>query len=244
MDVDVYLPPGYSNREKYPVLYVLYGYGGNQDTWFSELGFHHVADKMTEDGRIRPLIIVAPNYRNSFGANTEPGQGPDPGGVDEGAYGDYLSRDLVSYVDSHYSTQANRENRFVGGFSMGGYAALYLAFTHPDVYEKVGGHSAALWDYTDADQYTNQRDWLYPNEKLRSERDPLLLAKKGGLSTIQVYLDVGVDDGFYEEDKRLYDILLEERISVQWHPAPGGHNGDYWLSHLEDYLTFYAGVKT
>lgn len=242
MKAMIYLPPGYSAEERYPVLYVLYGYGGDRHTWFDGgLGVNAVADRLIEAGKIRPLIIVSPDYGQSFGANTEPGQGTDPGGVDEGAYGDYLSRDLVSYVDSHYGTDARREGRFVGGFSMGGYAALYLAFTHPDLYGKAGGHSAALWDYSDRDLYRDQRDWLYPNAELRKERDPFLLAADRDLHDVQVYLDVGASDAFATVDKELYDLLLARGVPTQWQSDPGGHDGDYWLPHLENYLLFYAG---
>ncbi|RUT36528.1 esterase [Paenibacillus zeisoli] len=241
MNVQIYLPPGYKTSERYPVLYMLYGYGGNESSWFSYLGLNNAADQLIQAGTIKPVIIVSPAYGNSFGVNTKPGQGVNPGGVDEGMYEDYLTKDLIKYVDRHYSTIPSKKGRYIGGASMGGYAALYLAFNHPELYSKVGGHSAALWDYSPADQFTDQRDWLYPNEKLRQQRDPLLLAASKKLAGLKVYLDAGESDQLSEEDQALYRILKTRGVPAEWHTSPGGHELDYWKSQLDNYLKFYVG---
>lgn len=241
MNAQIYLPPGYKTSERYPVLYMLYGYGGNESSWFSYLGLNNAADQLIQAGTIKPVIIVSPAYGNSFGVNTKPGQGINPGGVDEGMYEDYLTKDLIHYVDQHYSTIPSKKGRFIGGASMGGYAALYLAFGHPDLYSKVGGHSAALWDYSPADQFTDQRDWLYANEKLRQQRDPLLLAESKKLAGLKVYLDAGESDQLTEEDQALYTILKSRKVSAEWHSSPGGHELNYWKSQLDNYLKFYVG---
>jgi len=240
---DIYLPPGYDTGKRYPVLYLLYGYGGGQHSWFEGLNADGVATELITQRAIAPLIIVSPDYGNSFAVNTVPGQAPDPGGVSEGPYDDYLSRDLVRYVDSHYATIASREGRYVGGASMGGFAALHLAFRHPDLYSKVGGHSAALWTYTSGDQFVGQRDWLYPTEQLRDERDPFRLAGNPGVKQLDVYLDDGRDDMLLGKDEALYQALKRRGVHVQWHPNPGDHSMTYWQSHVRDYLLFYAGLS-
>lgn len=242
MAVDIYLPPGYSPENKYPVLYILYGYGGDQSSWFTFLGLNQEADRLIEEQRIKPLIIVSPDYKQSFGVNSKAGEGINPGGVDEGSFGDYLSEDVVSYVDTHYSTISTRDGRYIGGASMGGYAALYHSFTNPELFSKVGGHSSALWDYSKDDMYIGQRDWLYPSQELRSLRDPFLLAENKGLDSVQVYLDVGDSDELSEVNKRFYKVLQANQVQVEWHLTPGGHNVDYWKRNLESYLMFYAGM--
>ncbi|MNV46825.1 Endo-1,4-beta-xylanase Z precursor [compost metagenome] len=241
MSVQIYLPPGYKASAHYPVLYMLYGYGGNESSWFSWLGLNKAADQLIHEGAIKPVIIVSPAYGNSFGVNTTAGQGGNPGGVDEGMYEDYLTKDLITYVDQHYSTISSKEGRYIGGASMGGYAALYLAFNHSDLYSKVGGHSAALWDYSPADQFTDQRDWLYPSNELRQRRDPLLLARSKKLAGLQIYLDVGDSDQLSEEDQALYSILKSQKVTAEWHSSTGGHDSDYWKSQLGNYLKFYVG---
>ncbi|WP_239615623.1 outer membrane protein assembly factor BamB family protein [Cohnella mopanensis] len=244
MGLSIYVPPGYDPKDasrKYPVLYLLYGYGGDRDSWFTYLHLNETADRLILENKIDPLIIVSPNYGNSFGVNTKPGEGVNPGGVDEGAYGDYLAKDVVAYIDNNYNTQTSPEGRFVGGASMGGYAALVLGFTHPDIFSKIGAHSAAIWNYTPTDQFISQRDWLFPNDKLRETRDPFKLAEKNKLDGVQVYVDVGTGDGLAEKDHSLYKLLEAKGIDAQWVPNSGGHDMSYWTEQSGNYLVFYAG---
>ncbi|WP_256761520.1 PQQ-binding-like beta-propeller repeat protein [Cohnella sp. WQ 127256] len=243
MDLSIYLPPGYSPDTHYPVLYLLYGYGGTPDSWFSYLKINQVADRLLQENKIDPLIIVAPDYRNSFGVNSKVGEGKDPGSVDIGSYEDYLVQDVISYVDGHYSTQASKEGRYIGGISMGGYAALFLGFSHTELFSKVGAHSAAIWNYTPSDMYTDQRDWLYANETLRQARDPFKLAEHKKLDATQVYLDAGNSDGLAEKDYDLYELLRAKNIDAQWVPNPGGHDSAYWSGQMENYFLFYAGKQ-
>ena len=72
MNLAVYLPPGYSNNKKYPVLYLLPGYDANENSWMNGyFGFHGInvnalADRMIRSGQIRPSIIVSPQLDNSY----------------------------------------------------------------------------------------------------------------------------------------------------------------------------------
>ncbi|WP_162463402.1 outer membrane protein assembly factor BamB family protein [Paenibacillus psychroresistens] len=238
---NVYLPPGYDAGKQYPVLYSMYGYGGTRNYIFGSMGLDQVTDRLIKAGSINPLIIVSPDYGNSFGVNTKPGQGVNPGSVDEGSYEDYLIKELIPYVDSHYSTAPAKESRYIGGFSMGGYAALFLGFSHPELFSKIGGHSASIWDYSVNDEYAGQRDWLYPTEALRNLRDPFRLADTRSLGSVQVYLDAGESDGLAVVDEKLYNLLKAKQIPAEWHTSPGGHATSYWSSHFEDYLNFYSG---
>lgn len=238
-EMSVYLPPAYSPDNQYPVLYMLYGYGGTHDSWFTNLHIHQVADRLIEEGKIEPLIIVSPDYGNSFGVNSMEGEGTDPGSVDIGPYEDYLIKELIPYIDRKYSTIASRSGRYVGGASMGGYAALYLGFNYSELFSKIGAHSAALWNYSETDQFIGQRDWLYASDELREIRDPFKLAESRQLNDLKVYLDSGTEDGLAEKDYLLYKLLKSKGIHAQWSPHPGGHDMGYWSGQLENYLIFY-----
>jgi enterochelin esterase-like enzyme len=222
------------------VLYMLHGYGGGGGAKYS-LGLGTVSDRLITSGTINPLIIVSPAIEKSFGINSIPGEFSNAGDVDEGLYEDYIITEMIPYVENQYSAAAAKESRYIGGFSMGGYAALYLGFTHSDLFSKIGGHSSALWDYTAADLYTNQRDWLYGDDEHRNLRDPFRLAVSQELQGIQIYLDVGSADGLAGVNERLYGLLESAGIPAEWHLNSGGHNMSYWSDHLEDYLLFYAG---
>lgn len=249
MRLEVYLPKGYSSASRYPVLYMLHGYGSNEGEWFEGLGLSQSADQLTEQGKMKPLIIVSPEMDNSYGINSgntyradRPG---DPNTIYVGRYEDYLYQDVIGYIDSHFSTQANRSNRFIGGLSMGGFISLHTAFLHPDLFSKVGGHSPALfmndWSTTGGEQ--GLKAFLYPTDELRQTRDPLLLAQKLDIANLQVYLDCGDQDDykFYDGSERLYKLLQGKGVPVEYHLNSGKHNSDYWKSQLSNYLMFYAG---
>lgn len=240
MGFDIYLPDGYDGQTPYPVLYTLYGYGGNQHSMLG--GFMAInidADRLIAAHRIEPLIIVSPDYKNSFGANTTIEQASNAAGGTIGMYKDYLIKDLIPYVDAHYSTIKDREGRFVEGYSMGGFAALHLAFLEPELFSRVAAHSAALWDYSAGDLFTGQRDWLYPTPELRAQRDPILLARTQDLRALRVFVDVGLYDALYGVNDRFYRTLLDLGISARWQTGSGGHNREYWNTNVASTLIFF-----
>ncbi|OAB37565.1 esterase [Paenibacillus macquariensis subsp. macquariensis] len=232
MKFNIYLPKGYDITKKYPVLYMLHGYSGTEDSWLPELGLDVTADAMISANKINPLIIISPQINNSYGFNS----------ISEGDYSDYIVNDLIQYVDGHFNTNASRVGRYIGGLSMGGWAALFNAFQHPALYSKVGGHSPALFmDYWgDAE---GLRNWLYPSEQLQDQRDPLRLVETQNLKGLSIYLDSGDEDGFrfYEGAEALYQQLQSKNVNSEYHHGPGGHDGDYWRKHTSDYLLFYSG---
>ncbi|MDP4094735.1 MAG: alpha/beta hydrolase-fold protein [Bacillota bacterium] len=243
MNLNIYLPKGYSTEKKYPVLYMIHGYSNNQNAWI-DMGINKKADELIEKNKIKPLIIVMPDIDNSYGINSsvEPGV---KGGNDQGMYEDYICKEIVSYVDANYSTDTSRDNRYIGGLSMGGFVALHLGLAHTDLFSRVGGHSPAVWVDTQKDSTAvYMTKWLYPDKKQRNLRDPLILAENKDLSKTAVYLDCGNQDGyrFFEGCLKLYSILNSKGVNVQLHLAPGKHDSAYWMSNLENYLLFYAGV--
>lgn len=242
----VYLPPGYDESREYPVLYMLHGYSGTESAWMPQMRLEKTADRLIGEGRIEPLIIVAPQMDNSYGLNSSETYRvavPDnpSGSRYYGRYEDYFIMDVLGYVDEHYSTISSREGRYVGGYSMGGFISLHAAFRHPDLFSKAGGHSPALW-LDDWSRVPLMKSWLYPNAAARRERDPVQLAEYADLQGLSVYLDCGDKDDFrlYEGTEKLYGILKERGVASEYHLNPGKHDRAYWQSQSENYLLFYA----
>ena len=61
--MEVYTPPGYSKDQKYPVLFLLHGIGGNEiSEWNTGQGAAHIIlDNLIADKKIVPMIVVFPN---------------------------------------------------------------------------------------------------------------------------------------------------------------------------------------
>jgi S-formylglutathione hydrolase len=130
-DVAVYLPPSYSTdrSRRYPVVYLLHGYGFGYDTFNGRLAtLPDSADRDIAAGSIKEMIVVLPDaytiHKGSMYSNS----------ITTGYWEDYVAGDLVSYIDSHYRTLATRMSRGLGGHSMGGYGALRIGMKHPDVF--------------------------------------------------------------------------------------------------------------
>lgn len=252
MRFNIYLPKGYTNEQQYPVAYLYHGFAGNEDNWMPTSRIDKTADELIEAGKIEPIIIVAPQADNSFGLNTSnrPAHPFDPDypsySLYVGRYEDYIVNDVIAYTESHFSTIASREGRYIGGMSMGGFVSLHTAFKHPDKFSKALGHSPTTFaddfSYVGADL----EPWLHPNDNTYVERDLLKLAANRDLSGLDVYLNCGDDDelGYYVGAEALHQLLVSRGVKSQYHHGPGGHDLAYTLQNIDKHLLFFAGVDS
>lgn len=243
MKVDIYLPPHYQQDQRYPALYLLHGKDGNANSWMSAPGSLNAinvnldATRMIESHQIRPLIIVSPEIDNGYGIDTAK-QTIQTGGYSRGQYATYITDDLVHFIDSHYSTVHRASGRYIGGFSMGGFAALHVAFTNPHEYSKVGVMSAALWN----GGLPESLAWIYPTMTLQRQRDPITIAEHTRIR-MPVKVIEGTSDPFYAADLTLAHVLKGQGADVSLHTYPGGHNYVFWRSHASELLLFFDGVN-
>jgi enterochelin esterase-like enzyme len=237
----IYLPAGYDENQQYPVVYILYGYGGNERSMFNGfMAVNRTADTLIAGGDIEPVILVVPDYKNSFAVNSTREQNPNSSGGTIGSYEDYLIHELIPHIDLRFATRLDRAGRFIEGYSMGGFAALHLGFKHTHLFSKIGAHSAALWNYSDSDLFTGQRDWLFATPKLRALRDPFLLAQSANLNGLEIYLDVGLNDPLYYVNEAFYQLLVQQNAGVIWNTSAGGHDKNYWSANTAHYFRFFA----
>lgn len=145
---NVYLPIGYSPSKKYKVLYLMHGIGGNENEWgmnSEESVVKKIMDNLTLKGEIEPFIIVTPNGRAGFTAKE---------GSNEPAHNSFykfgleLRNHLIPYIDSHYSTYSDRDNRAMAGLSMGGMQTINIGICEClDLISYFGAFSAAPTSY-------------------------------------------------------------------------------------------------
>ena len=69
MPMQVYIPAGYDEFSRLPVLYFLHGRSGDENIMF-EINLNEKADLLIEKGEIPPMIIVCPRMENSRGVNS------------------------------------------------------------------------------------------------------------------------------------------------------------------------------
>jgi enterochelin esterase-like enzyme len=130
-DTAVYLPPSYatSPTRRYPVLYLLHGYTGKEDTFTSRLAsLAESQDRLAAQQGFSEFIVVTPSaYTLHKGSMYS--VSPTIGDWER-----FIADDLVAYMDSHYRTLATRMSRGLAGHSMGGYGALRIGMKRPDVF--------------------------------------------------------------------------------------------------------------
>lgn len=243
MEALIYLPKNYSQSNSYPVLYLLHGFSGNKNTMLIQHGMDNVLDKLIDEKRIPPLIIVAPYYEGSYGINSastariwyqkEDGTNKRY----EGRYEDFIIKDLITHIDANFSTNTNSLNRYIGGWSMGGYASMHISFRNPQLFSKCAGMGTGIQK-----PRTNQEvfNWMYPDEETRYNRDPLILAKYKDLSKLDIYLNCGSDDSFLDANIELMDLLRSRNFKVTFKSNCGGHTAKYIQENLEDFVLFFA----
>ena len=136
----VYTPPNYDPNQKYPVLYLMHGIGGNETHWTTLCAANKILDNLIADKKAVPMIIVMPNGR----ATAEP---PSSNIMSDFNYYAFFEKDLLQdlmpYIESHYSVKTDRDHRALTGLSMGGGQGLDFGINNIDKFAWVGGFSSA-----------------------------------------------------------------------------------------------------
>lgn len=209
---NVYLPPGYSLNNRYPVLYLLHGIGGDETEWLQLAAPNAILDNLIAAKKAVPMIVVMPNGR-ALPDDRAIGDPFTPEKVEGFAR---FERDLIDHlipaVQSKYSTYTDREHRAIAGLSMGGGQALNFGFGNLETFAWIGAFSAA------------------PNTKPPAELvpDPALARRQLEL----IYLSCGNQDGLINFSQAVHRYLKEHDVPHIWNVDDYGHVGETWASNL------------
>jgi enterochelin esterase-like enzyme len=208
----VYLPPGYSPDQKYPVLYLLHGIGGDPSEWLNAASPNVTLDNLIADRKAIPMIVVLPNGRAL--ADDSPGQNAFSPEKVAGfvAFERDLLEFLIPAIQSKYSTFTDREHRALAGLSMGGGQTLNFGLAHLDTFAWLGAFSSA------------------PNTKPPAELVPDPAAVKAQLKLL--YLSCGNKDGLINFSQGVHRYLKEHGMPHVWNVDDHGHDGKTWGSNF------------
>ena len=151
----IYTPPGYAKTRKYPVLYLIHGLGQDEQAWTRDGKANVILDNLIADKKIVPMIVVFPNGSVTGG-----------GGVAAGSsFETDLLKDLIPYVESHYSTIAEPQHRALAGLSMGGMQTKAIAPANSDKFAYFGvfsgGNISPTVDVTDMGAFQKNVKLVY-----------------------------------------------------------------------------------
>jgi len=204
----VWLPPQYSEspRKRFPVLYDLVGFTG---TGLSHLNWKPFGENLTEraarlvhEKKMGPVILVFPDCFTAFGGN----QYVNSSAI--GRYADYLTREIIPFVDRQFRTLPGREHRGCFGKSSGGYGSIVHAMQYPQYWGAVADHSGdSYFDFVYWHDWPNTLNELAKHRmprRVTGRFDVLRESQRRGLAE-------GLDDG---RVKRFLDhVWKKERLS-------------------------------
>ena len=237
---NVILPPGYrsSSVKRYPVLYLLHGWGGHYTDWITRTNLADYAAKYR-------IIVVTPEGNDSWYV--------DSGGGPADKYETYILKELIPDVDKRFRTIQARYGRAVAGLSMGGYGAIKYGLKYPSTFVFAASMSGAfgVTRYTENEMGgSNWEPFLKifgpVGSETRKANDVFEIAR--GLSTARVvaqpyfYFDCGTEDAgqHFNPNRELSQIFLEKKIPHEYRELPGNHSWAYWDQQVQEVLKIAA----
>ena len=214
--VNVYLPPGYDAKAKYPVLYLLHGSGDDETGWAIKGSAAAVLDNLYAGAKAAPvtMIVVMP-----WGFVVKTGEKvPTDRDARRKTITDFetdLVNDLIPWVEAKYPVTADANHRAVVGLSMGGGQALRLGLGRPDLFAWVGGLSSLLGE-------------PYPEAVAKNLADPEGLNRKLKL----LYVACGKSDKSFDRAKAFAEGVREKKVKVEWVETGGAHEWPVWKRNL------------
>lgn len=264
-NIDIWLPPGYSDQQKYAVLYMQDGQmlfdasiTWNKQEWRAD----EIAAELIASGKVRPFIIIGIHnggkLRNSeyfpervfvnmseqqklqVMAMTNLDKTPlFSSTIIADRYLKFLTSELKPFIDSHYSVYTDSANTAVMGSSRGGLISLYAVSEYPDIF----GSAACLSTHWPI-KYDMQ-DNPFPEVILS-----YMLEKLPDPATHRIYFDFGTEtlDAMYPALQKKADAVMIAKgfNSLNWQTQEfkgADHSEKSWAARLEIPLQFLFPVK-
>lgn len=236
------LPEG----QRYPVAYLLHGWGGDADQWWQDGELKESLDATMATGEVRSMIVVTPSGEDSWYIDNPPPRG-------KGDYATAFTTDLIAAIDATYPTQACREGRIIGGYSMGGVGATVIGLRNPALYAGVislSGRFPPLMADPSAEELAS-----YKGDFAGAFGDPLdpnLFNEWNALSWVgsaakaprkpRFYFVTGDNDyrDMIEGAARVYDAIYEAGLYAQFRVVGGYHNSGVWNPGVIEALKSFA----
>ena len=244
----VYLPEDYDTSQRsYPVVYLLHGRTDDETSWIQFGELNRFIDEGIKSGNIPPAIFIMPDgkltwYSNEIGTKN--------------AWRDMFIKEFIPTIEKKYRIRAKKEFRAIAGISMGGFGALSISLTNPDLFSSCVVLSGGF--YTD-DELINMDDTKYANyfskycgENLKGKDristswkaiSPYSLIEKVPVeisNTVRYRLDCGNLDRFLNSNFKMHLKMDEYKIKHEFIVRNGNHGWVYWRESLPETLKFFG----
>ncbi|WP_029904284.1 esterase [Prevotella sp. 10(H)] len=226
--ITIYTPPGYeSGKEKYPVLYLLHGMGGDEEAWMALGRTSQILDNLIAQGKAKPMIVVMTN--GNVAQEAAPGESSlgfyKPGGrlphTSDGKMEETFI-DVISFVENNYRVIKDKSGRAVAGLSMGGFHAMGISRYYPNTFDYVGLFSHA----------TRPREEGSP--VYQNIDEALAAQKKNGYKLY--WIAIGKTDFLYKAVEDYRAKLDSMDFKYTYVESEGGHTWSNWRDYMIQFV--------
>lgn len=225
------------------VCLLLHAFGGNRLSWLQ-----NGARDMARLARTS-LLVFPESGRRWF--------------IDDAAgycYETYLIKELLPALSRQLSASVRTDGAIIGGFSMGGAAAVSLALRHPHLFAAAYSYSGAFFaSRRRGDPYAavrgdtcmmpteaeHDRVWGSPGSTTRHTYDPVAIIR-GVLTTDrrpELVLEVGAEDypRIVNHNRHMHTLLSAAGLAHTYREVPGDHTWPSALRATEACLSTLMG---
>jgi enterochelin esterase family protein len=211
----VYLPAGFVRGQRYDLLLML-----DEDVYSGPVPLPNILDNLIASGQLRPTVAVLvgnADRQAELSCSSE--------------FAEFLTQDLLPWIDGQYQLQRNREHTTIAGSSLGGLAAAYIGWTQPASFGNVIALSGSF-------------RW-----RPASEAEPEWFARQLALSApvpVRFYVGVGTHEtgtpnepgnpSLLTANRHLRDVLLAKGYDVKYQEFPGAHEPLSWRPAIAEAL--------
>jgi enterochelin esterase-like enzyme len=201
----VVLPASYAKNPKrrYPVIYYLHGFAIDGRNFYN---YMHVPEAVAHNEAAgREFIVVVPDTLTKMGGSMYSSS------VTTGDFKQFVAKDLVAYIDSHYRTIANRKGRGLAGHSMGGYGTWTVGMAYPEVFNAIYAQSACCGSPRTETVESATKMAAVPIEGV----DQSGFGMRAGLASMTAWSPNPKNPPFYA-DFPLKDGKIDELVIAEW----------------------------
>lgn len=212
--INVYVPAEYDTNpnKRYPVLYLVHGWGEDENGWSNQGHMANIMDGLIASGKAVPMIVVMPSGDIKTNPDVREAKAP----VTE-----IFVKDLIPYIDANFRTKTDRQNRAMAGLSRGGFQTTQTVFNNMDMFAWMGTFSGFFvreGDVTeafggvfkDADAFNEKMNLLFISTGTE-ERNPK--------EQVQALIDHGINNiVFHESQGTAHEWLTWRRALYEFVP--------------------------
>ena len=213
----VYLPPAYrTGSARYPVLYLVHGGGDVFNSWVNAGAANVILDNLIAQKKAVPMIIVMP-YNGSNYPHLPLGRG-GPANDPASPFEQYMTKELIPYIEANYRTLTDRKNRAMAGLSAGGGATFNVGLKHTELFSQFGFFSSGA--------ITGEAASRYPE---------LASAKAAAGKLDLIWISYGNQDPNYRGAEAFHAALTKNGVKHTYVTRDGGHVWPVWRWSLAEF---------